>query len=164
MGVVNQMLVQLLRGYNNKHPNTCDEKLFYIQHFYNKALHSSTKKYPFETYFGYSPPFDIVYGQHKVEAGLQGDEKKASTFMDKIKQIHMRVQEQLEKSQQLYKYRLNQHGEDHKFHVGDKVWLYLHKDQLQGETNKLNPLRHKLSKNIELVIENTFELKIPRYM
>jgi hypothetical protein len=55
--------VQLLRGYNNKHPKTWDEKLVYIQHSYNRALHSSTNKSPFETCFGYLPPspFDIVW-------------------------------------------------------------------------------------------------------
>jgi hypothetical protein len=68
--VVNRMLVQLLRGYNNKHPKTWDEHIVYIQHSYNRALHSSTNKSPFETCFGYLPPspFDIVYGQQKEEA------------------------------------------------------------------------------------------------
>jgi hypothetical protein len=33
--------------------------------------------------------------------------------------------------------------EDHKLHVGDKVWLYLNKEQLQGTTKKLNPLRYE---------------------
>jgi hypothetical protein len=65
--VVNRMLVKLLRGYNKKHPKTWDEQLFYIQHSYNRALHSSTNKSPFKTCFGYLPPsqFDIVYRQQK---------------------------------------------------------------------------------------------------
>jgi hypothetical protein len=46
-----------------------------------------------------------VYGQQKDEAELQGDEKKASTFVDKIRKIHLKVQEQLERSQQQYKSR-----------------------------------------------------------
>jgi hypothetical protein len=128
--VVNRTLVQLLRGYNNKHPKTWDEQTIYIQHSYNRELHSSTNKSPFETCFGYLPPspFDIIYGQQREEAKLQGEEQKESTFVDKIRQIHLRVQEQLKKSQQLYKSRHDQHREDHKFCVGDKVWLYLSKE------------------------------------
>jgi hypothetical protein len=63
--VVNRTLVQLLRGYNNKHPKNWDEKIVYIQHSYNRELHSSTNKSPFKTCFGYLPPspFDIVYGK-----------------------------------------------------------------------------------------------------
>jgi hypothetical protein len=38
--VINRMLVQLLRGYNSRHPNIWDEKIVYIQHYYNRALHS----------------------------------------------------------------------------------------------------------------------------
>jgi hypothetical protein len=65
MEVINWTLVQLLLGYNRKHQNTWDEQLAYIWHSYNKSLHSSTNKSPFETYFGYLPPssFGIVYGQ-----------------------------------------------------------------------------------------------------
>jgi hypothetical protein len=71
--VVNRMLEQLLRGYNNKHPNTWDKKLVCIQHSYNIALHSSTNKSHFETCFVYLPPSpsNIFYGQHKEEVGLQ---------------------------------------------------------------------------------------------
>jgi hypothetical protein len=61
----------------------------------------------FEIYLGYLPPspFELVYGKQKDEARIQGDEHKESTFVEKIRQIHLRVQEQLEKSQQLYKAR-----------------------------------------------------------
>jgi hypothetical protein len=65
-----------LRGYNNRHPKTWDEQLFYIQHSYNRSLDSSTGKSPLEIGFGYLPPspLDIVYGQQKEEMRLQGEE------------------------------------------------------------------------------------------
>jgi hypothetical protein len=79
-----------LRGYNNKHPKTWDEQLVYIQHSYNIAIHSSTIKSHFEICFGYLPhsPFDTGYGKHKDEAIIQGDEYKASAFMENIRQTH----------------------------------------------------------------------------
>jgi hypothetical protein len=50
-------------------------------------------------FFVYLPPspLDMLY-ERKKEVGLQG-EQKVSKFMDKIWKIHLRVQEQLEKSQ-----------------------------------------------------------------
>jgi len=70
--VVNQVLVQLLRGYNSKHPKTWVEKLVYIQHSYKQSLHTSTNKNPFDTFIVYLPPlsFKIVYGKQKFEAGI----------------------------------------------------------------------------------------------
>jgi hypothetical protein len=66
--------VQLLRDYNKKPIKTWDESLVYIQNYYNIALHSSTDKSHFETFFGYLPPspFDILYGKQKQEAWIQG--------------------------------------------------------------------------------------------
>ena len=40
--VVNRTVVHLLRGYCNKHPNLWDEQIQYVQHAYNRAMHSST--------------------------------------------------------------------------------------------------------------------------
>jgi hypothetical protein len=63
--VVNKNFMHLFRGYNQKHPKTWDENLIYIQHSYNRAVHTSTSKSPFETCFGYFPPspLDVVYGK-----------------------------------------------------------------------------------------------------
>jgi hypothetical protein len=58
--------------------------------------------------------------------------------------IHLRIQEQIEKSQQLYRARHDQHKENYKFCVGDKVWLYLSKECLQGVGNKLKPIIYGL--------------------
>jgi len=62
--VVNRKVVQLLRGYCGKHPKSWDEHLEYIQHSYNRAIHSSINKSTFDTCFGYLPPspFDCVFG------------------------------------------------------------------------------------------------------
>lgn len=45
--VVKTKLVHLLRGYNHGHPKTWDESLPYIQHSYNRAIHSSTNMAPY---------------------------------------------------------------------------------------------------------------------
>ena len=65
--VVNQTIVHLLQGYCAKHPKLWDEQL----HSYNKAMHSSSQKSPFETCFGYFPksPLDFLFGKDTVECG-----------------------------------------------------------------------------------------------
>jgi len=62
--VVNKTFNQLLRSYNHQHPKAWDENCIYIQHSYNRAIHTSTGKSPFKTYFRYSllSPLDFVYG------------------------------------------------------------------------------------------------------
>jgi hypothetical protein len=39
---VNQTVVLLIRRYSSKHPKLRDEQIPYVQHAYNRALHSST--------------------------------------------------------------------------------------------------------------------------
>lgn len=56
-------VVHILHGFCNKHPRLWDEHLHYIQHACNRAKHSSTQTYPFETCFGYlsKSPLDFVF-------------------------------------------------------------------------------------------------------
>ena len=63
--VVNKTMVLFLRGYYRKQPKLWDEKIPYLHHAYNRALHSSTQSSPFETSFGYLPkvPLDLMYGR-----------------------------------------------------------------------------------------------------
>jgi hypothetical protein len=60
--VVNHMIVHILCMYNFKNPRTWDESLPYVQHIYNKALHSSTDHSPFQVGLGFQPlgPIDVA--------------------------------------------------------------------------------------------------------
>jgi hypothetical protein len=54
--------------------------MIYIQHLYNRSIHTSTGKSPFETFFGYFPPshLDVVHGlEGVVRKDLTGDALKA---------------------------------------------------------------------------------------
>ena len=95
--------MQLLRGYNQGHPKIWDKNLIYIQHSYNRAIHASTGQSPFETCFGYFPPslLDVVYGEKGgVREDLTGDALRAEKIVEKIRQIHLQVQELFKKSQE----------------------------------------------------------------
>jgi hypothetical protein len=84
--------------------------------------------------------------------------------MGNIRHIHLRVEEQLKKSQQLYKARNDQHKEDKKICVGDKVCLYLCKEGLQVASKKLKPLRYGPFEIIEKLNDNAFRMELPPYL
>jgi hypothetical protein len=65
-----------------------DENMIYIQHSYNKSVHTSTGKSHFETFFGYFPPspLDFVYGkQGGVREDLTGDALNETKILEKIR-------------------------------------------------------------------------------
>ncbi len=84
--VVNRMIVHILRMYNSKHPRTWDESLPYIQHSYNRALHSSTGHSPFQVGLGFQPlcPIDVAMplaATHMNSAHVQSETDKAPTSL-----------------------------------------------------------------------------------
>jgi hypothetical protein len=60
--VVNRMIIHIIRMYNSKHPHTWDEILPYVQHSYNRSLHSSIGHIPFQVCLGFQPlaPIDVA--------------------------------------------------------------------------------------------------------
>jgi hypothetical protein len=96
-------MVHILKGYNHKHPRTWDENFIYTQHSYNRTIHHSTSKSPFGIFFGYFPhsPLDVVHGkQGGVREYTTLESLNDTKFIDKIKQIHLLIQETLKKSKE----------------------------------------------------------------
>jgi hypothetical protein len=56
------MIVHILHMYNSNNPQTWDESLPYVQHSYDRALHSSTDHIPFQVGLGFQPlgPIDVA--------------------------------------------------------------------------------------------------------
>jgi hypothetical protein len=59
-----------------------------------------------------------------------GDTFKEKKIVEKIKQIHLQVNETLKKSREKYKARDDLHKINRKFRVGDIVWIQLNKERL----------------------------------
>lgn len=163
--VVNKTVIQLLKGYCSKHPKLWDDHLCYVQHVYNRAKHSSTQRSPFEICFGFIPrsPLNFVFSKDITVDG-HSDVDKATRFIKQIQEIYQAMQEQLEQSQAKYKARHDKHQIEHRFYVGDQVWLYIRKDRMQGEGKKLKPTRYGPFKILEKIGENVFRLDLPAYM
>jgi hypothetical protein len=167
--VVNQMIVHILRMYNSKHPRTWDESLPYVQHNYNRALHSSTGHSPFQVGLGFQPlgPIDVALPLATTQTNsshVQSEADKATRFIERIQHIRQQVHEILQKANAKYKQRHDQHRVPHKFQVGDKVWLHLQKERLTGPHRKLRPLRYGPYTITKAVGDNAFELNTPPFL
>jgi hypothetical protein len=124
------MVVHILRMYKSKHPCTWDDNLPYVQHNYNRAIHSSTSHNPFQVGLGFQPlgPIDVALPlastqTESIQSHTEVD--KANRFIEKIQHIQQQVHDILQKSNGKYKHHHDQHQVPHKFRVGDKVWLHL---------------------------------------
>ncbi|CAL2259851.1 unnamed protein product [Prunus armeniaca] len=166
--VVNRTMVHLLRGYNSKHPKTWDESLPYLQFAFNRAIHGSTLKSPFEVCLGYLPqsPFDLAFTMSDQPlCGKEEEEHiRAHKFLERVRKIHTEVEAQLKRSQQRYKARHDKHRVPCNFKEGDLVWLHLGKERLTGEGKKLKPIRYGPFKIIKQISDNAFQLELPPYM
>jgi hypothetical protein len=94
--VVNRMIVHILHMYNSKHPRTWDESLPYVQHSYNRALHSSTSHNHFQVGLGFQPlcPIDVAMpfvATQEDSAHVQSEADKANKFIDHIQHICQQV-------------------------------------------------------------------------
>jgi hypothetical protein len=90
--VVNRMIIHILRMYNSKHPCTWDESFPYVQHIYNRSLHSSTSHNPFQVGLGFQPlcPIDVAmpFVATQVDlAHVQSKADKANNFIECIQHI-----------------------------------------------------------------------------
>eukprot|EP00253_Pinus_taeda_P024068 PITA_24068 len=148
-----------------RQPFEIQTNLHYIHHAYNREKHSSTNTSRFEACYGYLPrsPLDFIFEEDVAIEG-HSDIDKARKFIEKIQLIHHTVQEHLEKSQSSYKARHEKHRVNHKFQVGDEVWLYISKERHQGEGKNLKPICYGPFKILKKIGNNEFKLDFPPYM
>jgi hypothetical protein len=89
---------------------------------------------------------------------------KATWFIEWIQHIRQQVQDILQKSNEKYKQRHDQHWVPHKFQVGDKIWLHLQKECLKRPHRNLRPLRYGSYTITKAVGDNSFQLNIPPFL
>ena len=89
--VVNNTVVQLLKGYCSQHPMSWNDQLPYVQPMYNQVIYSFTQNSPVDTCLGYLPniPLDFLYGKGGKERNA------ARKFIRKIQQVNQFIKEQM---------------------------------------------------------------------
>ena len=90
--VTNRMIVHIFHMYNSKNPRTWDASLPYVQHSYNRALHSSTNHSPFQVGLGFQPlcPIDVAmpFADTQVDsAHVKYEVSKANRCIEHIQHI-----------------------------------------------------------------------------
>jgi hypothetical protein len=90
--VVNRMIAHILRMYNSKNPCTWNKSLPYVQHSYNRALHSSTGHSPFQVGMVFQPlgPIDVALPLVTTKTDSSDDQSainKAIRFIEWIQHI-----------------------------------------------------------------------------
>ena len=90
--VVNRMVVHILQIYNSQHPHTWDDSLLYVQHSYNRAIHSSIGHNPFQVGLGFQPlgPIDVAlpFASTQADSSHQHTEaNRATRFIERIQHI-----------------------------------------------------------------------------
>ncbi|XP_057869413.1 uncharacterized protein LOC131076304 [Cryptomeria japonica] len=106
---------------------------------------------------------EFAFGKDNVIDGCH-DVERALKFIQKVQAIHLVVKEQLQHSQAKYKACHDKHRIDHHFQVGDRVWLHISKETMQGEGKKLKPIRYGPFEILEKIGTNAFRLNLPPYM
>lgn len=86
------MIVHILRMYNSKHPRTWDESIPYLQHCYNRSLHSLTSCGPFQVGLGFQPLclIDVAMPHATTQAEsthVLSEADKQTIFIECIKHI-----------------------------------------------------------------------------
>ena len=108
-------------------------------------MHSSTNCSPFEVVYGFNPltPMDLIPLPVNEQEILDG-KKKA----EKVKEIHERVKQQIEKKNQQYASHANNGRRRVTFEPGDWVWVHMRKERFPTQRkSKLGPRGSSDSKN-----------------
>jgi hypothetical protein len=101
---VNRTLSQILCVVIQKNLKSWEECLPFVEFAYNRTVHSTTGFSPFEIVYGFNSrtPMNLIPLPFKEMISLVG-EKKAKM----MRQLHERVQLQIEKKNRLHAYKAN---------------------------------------------------------
>jgi hypothetical protein len=133
--VVNISLGNLLRSLVTEHHSQWDHILPQAEFAYNDSVNRSTGKIPFQIVYGMQPR-----GVSELKNSEQNETRSASAenFAEAMKELHKRVKERLQNSNQEYKRRADQQRRELQFEVGDLILAHLRKERFpRGTYNKM---------------------------
>lgn len=151
----NQTLEQYLRAYVNFKQDNWSNLLHFAEMAMNNAINSSTKRTPFEINVGYLPRFDFLAqeNQHQVPA--------ADEFVKHIQRIWIQTIQNLRDASEKMKRDTDHLRKNHKFKVGDFVWIDTKHLKRERPSSKLDYRRVGPYEIIERINENAYRLQFP---
>ncbi|XP_010451581.1 PREDICTED: uncharacterized protein LOC104733723 [Camelina sativa] len=130
-----------------------------IEFAYNQAVHSSTKKSPFEVAYGFKPltPLDLLTLPPEETKNQDG-----AARAELVKTLHEEVRANIEQRNEQYARFLNRGRKPMLFKPGDWVWLHLRPERFQQkQKDKLSPHGDGPFRVIEKINDNAYRLELP---
>ena len=135
-----------------------EECLPFIEFAYNRIVHSTTGFSPFEIVYGFNPltSMDLIPLPFEERVSLDG-EKKAKM----VRQLHERVQLQIEKKNRLYVSKANKGRKLVVFQPGDWVWVHMRKGRFPNQQkSKLQPRGDGPFQVLERINDNAYKIDL----
>jgi hypothetical protein len=157
--VVNKSLGDLLRSLVTEHHSSWDSILPQAEFAYNGSMNRSTGKSPFQVVYGMQPR-----GVSELRDSEQTATSSASAeeFTEAMKELHSKVKQRLQDSNQEYKHRAVEHRRQLQFEVGDLVLAHLRKERFpRGTYNKLKMKKIGPCRVLKKFQENAYEIELP---
>ncbi|PKI49539.1 hypothetical protein CRG98_030076 [Punica granatum] len=124
--VVNRILFSLIRATVNKNLKSWDTCLVLVEFSYNRSIHNTTRKTPFEVVYGFNPITPLDLAPLRASSRLCFDGKKRD---EQIKALHEQVKLQIEKKNAAYAQGANKGRKQVQFNPGDLVWIHFRKQR-----------------------------------
>lgn len=152
---MNQNLEQYLRCFVNYFQDDWSSLLPYAEFAINNVPNVSTGKSPFEINFGFNPRMDYLNNadDSKIES--------VDTWVDNLKLIHIGIESALHQSSEKMIFYANKKRLDHKFVVGDYVWLSTENLSVKRPSRKLDVRRVGPFKIIKFINDVSVRLELP---
>ena len=130
-----------------------------IEFAYNRSMHRTVGKSPFEVVYGLQPIGPMELAPHPTIQQFSGD---AEVRAKEIKKLHEEVRLKIEKNNAKYVEQANRRRKYVEFEVHELVWVHLRKDRFPpGKFGKLKPRVDGPFKIIEKIGENAYKLQLP---
>ena len=130
-----------------------------IEFAYNRSMHRTVGKSPFEVVYGLQPIGPMELAPDPTIQQFSGD---AEVRAKEIKKLHEEVRLKIEKNNAKYVEQPNRRRKYVEFEVGELVWVHLRKDRFPpGKFGKLKPRVDGPFKIIEKIGENAYKLQLP---
>ena len=125
---------------------------------YNRSMHQSIGRSPFEVVYGLKPIEPLDLAPHATSKQFSGD---AEIKARKIKKLYEKVTLKIEKQKEKYFKQANMHRKFVEFQEGDLVWIHLRNDKFpQDKFGKLKPRVDDPFKILEKIRESTYKIDI----
>ena len=130
----------------------------YAEFAYNITMHSSTNYSPFEVVYGFNPltPMDLIPLPINEQGSLDGKKKD-----EKVKEIHERVKQQIEKKNLQYATHANKGRRRVTFEPGDWVWVHMRKERFPTQRKSKLALRgDRPFQVIQRIKDNAYKINL----